>query len=223
MTEEKKEEKQDEFKQERFAAEAALQQMYAEKWIDISLDTDRQLLTLSTAAIGLLATFITSKGISSTYQLMLLVVSVLAFTSVIASILYIFKLNRIHIAVQSSKQKPDESLMLFLDKAVRVLFFVGIFSAAVYALSIAVSDLDKNLITNKELKDDSKANRSAEEPSRSTDSKRKHSGSAFNRERQSSGHDQSSPEASSDASSTTDNGAASSKQPFNVKSNSESK
>lgn len=141
---EQKKQEPDEYRLERFAAQASLQQMYAEKWIDISLDTDRQLLTLSTAAIGLLSTFIVNKGVTSNLQLLLLTVSVAAFVLVIACLLYIFKLNRNHIAVQSSGKTPDESLMRFLDKAVRYLFFVGIFTTAAYALNIALQDLDKS-------------------------------------------------------------------------------
>lgn len=145
---------EDQFKQERFAAKAALHQMYAEKWIDISLDTDRQLLTLSTAAIGLLATFITSKGVTATWQLLLFSLAIGSFILVIAAILFIFKLNRAYIATQSEGKTPEESLMQFLDKSVRFLFFLGIFSTAICGLAIASNDLDKTLNTNTGAKSD---------------------------------------------------------------------
>ena len=152
----------DEFKSERFAAHLSLQQMYAEKWIDISLDTDRQLLTLSTAAIGLLAAFITTKGVSSSFQLLLIFASVACFVSVIGGLLYVFKLNRNFLAVQGAGQTPDESLMLFLDKAIRVLFFVGIFGTSVYALSIAIHDVEKSNSPNQGVTSESKSRNSEE-------------------------------------------------------------
>lgn len=154
----------DDLKNERFAAQASLQQMYAEKWIDISLDTDRQLLTLSTAAIGVLAAFITTKGVSSSLQLLLIFGSVACFVAVIAGLLYIFKLNRNFLAVQATGKTPDETLMLFLDKAIRVLFFAGIFGTSVYALSIAIYDVEKSSSPNQGVTSESK-NRNSEESS----------------------------------------------------------
>lgn len=151
---------------ERFAADASVRQMYAEKWIDISLDTDRQLLTLSTAAIGLLASFITSKGVSSVLQLILLGLSVGCFVAVIAALLYIFKLNRNFLEIQSTGRTPDESLMRFLDKSVRVLFFTGIFGAAAYAFTIATKDLETSM-QKQGVVNESRQERRTEEPSRS--------------------------------------------------------
>ncbi|WP_155895591.1 hypothetical protein [Comamonas aquatica] len=163
-------------KGERFSAQASVKQMYAEKWIDISLDTDRQLLTLSTAAIGVLAAFITTKGVSSVLQLLIIFASVSCFVAVIAGLLYVFKLNRNFLALQSSGGTPDESLMMFLDKAIRILFFIGIFGTSTYALSIAISDVEKNTASNRGVTSESK-NRSSEELGRPVSSDRKLSGS----------------------------------------------
>lgn len=153
---------------ERFAADASVRQMYAEKWIDISLDTDRQLLTLSTAAIGLLASFITNKGVSSVLQLILLGLSVGCFVAVIAALLYIFKLNRNFLEIQSTGKAPDESLMRFLDKSVRVLFFTGIFGTAAYAFTIATKDLETSIQNKQGVVNESRQERRTEEPSRSS-------------------------------------------------------
>lgn len=150
---------------ERFAADASVRQMYAEKWIDISLDTDRQLLTLSTAAIGLLASFITNKGVSSVLQLILLGLSVGCFVAVIAALLYIFKLNRNFLEIQSTGKAPDESLMRFLDKSVRVLFFTGIFGTAAYAFTIATKDLETSIQNKQGVANESRQERRTEEPS----------------------------------------------------------
>lgn len=162
----------DEFKSERFAAEAGIRQMYAEKWIDISLDTDRQLLTLSTAAIGVIAAFITTKGIGSTSQLLIVCFSVVCFVLVIAGILLLFNLNRNFLAFQGAGKVPDESLMLFLDKAIRILFFAGIFGTSVYALRVAIQDVEKSSPPTQGASNESK-DRTWQEPSGPHPSERK--------------------------------------------------
>lgn len=141
-------EAKDDFSKERFTASSSLNQMYLEKWIDISLDTDRQLLTLSTAAIGLLATFVTTKGVSSVGQIIFLIFAGIAFISVIAVILIIFKMNGDYLG-GLLKGKPTElGLMKALDKLVRISFFTGIVCTAFFSINIAISDLEKSLKTS---------------------------------------------------------------------------
>jgi len=141
-------EAEDAFSKERFAAKNSLHQLYVEKWIDISLDTDRQLLTLSTAAIGLLATFVTSKGVSSVGQIIFLIFAGIAFISVIAVILIIFKMNGDYLGGLIKGKTPEQGLMKALDKLVRISFFTGIVCTAFFALNIAISDLEKSLKTS---------------------------------------------------------------------------
>ena len=122
----------------------AYQTVLIEKWFDVSLDTDRQLLTLSTAAIGLLATLLTSKGVSSITQLFLIVFAGLLFFAVIGILLLVFQQNKAVLKSAIAMETADESALEMLDKAARTCFFSGVCLLSIFAVSIAIDELEKS-------------------------------------------------------------------------------
>jgi len=102
-------------------------------------------LNLATAAIGLLSAFVTTKGVTSVAQLFLLSAAGISFIAVIGMLLYVFRLNREYLISESQGKKAEEGLMLFLDKAVRIFFCIGVLFTVLFAFNIAKTDLEKSI------------------------------------------------------------------------------
>ncbi|MGC9491547.1 hypothetical protein, partial [Vibrio genomosp. F10] len=66
-------------------------------WLNTKFELDKSLLTLSTGAIGLLVTLLTTVGASSVEGLVLYFVALLCFLVCVISILLVFKRNAKHL------------------------------------------------------------------------------------------------------------------------------
>jgi hypothetical protein len=145
-----------------------LNNILLEKWIDISVETDRQLLTLSTGGIGLIAAFITTKGVGSAGQMALLILAFLCFLATLTSIFYILYLNKKHIASIMAGGPLSNSLLGFLDKFSVASFSFGVILSAVFAFNVASTDLvqkPKESIQCTEQINERSENRHPEKPS----------------------------------------------------------
>lgn len=119
--------------------------IFLEKWIDISIDTDRQLLILATAGIGFLATVISSKGISSISQLFLVCCAGLAFMVTVASVLFLFNVNKNYLGkILETGVRGDQTLLKILDLIARLSFGSGVLLTAFMAVNIALASYETN-------------------------------------------------------------------------------
>ncbi|MEJ2612046.1 MAG: hypothetical protein P8179_18730 [Candidatus Thiodiazotropha sp.] len=66
-------------------------------WIQTKMERDKTLVTLSSAAIGLLITVLTTVGVQSIYEIVLFIISIVAFIITIWSALVIYQLNSKHL------------------------------------------------------------------------------------------------------------------------------
>lgn len=145
-----------------------LNNMLLEKWIDISIETDRQLLTLSTGGIGLIAAFITTKGVGSFGQMSLLILACLFFLVTLTSTFYILHLNKKHLAGVMAGESSSNSLLGFLDRASVVSFSIGVLLATIFAFNVANTDLEqksKESTTKTEQKNERSEKNSERDPS----------------------------------------------------------
>jgi succinate dehydrogenase/fumarate reductase cytochrome b subunit len=109
-------------KEKKLAYFQALLSAYTEN----SFEKDRSLLTLSSGAIGLLITLLTSVGINSVAELVLYILSFLAFGACIVLLLHVFTSNRELLLKIANEEKIVDNKLQKLDQTVFVLFLVGI-------------------------------------------------------------------------------------------------
>ncbi len=128
---------------QRSESKEELNNMLLEKWIDISIETDRQLLTLSTGGIGLIAAFITTKGVGSFGQMSLLILACLFFLVTLTCTFFILHLNKKHIACVMAGESSSNSLLGFLDRASVISFSIGVILATMFAFNVANTDLEQ--------------------------------------------------------------------------------
>ena len=105
-------------------------------WYTTKMELDKSILTLSSAAIGLLITFKKNFVIYGVFQSCLYVVSLLSFLAAIVVSLMIFSKNAEYIknVIKSDSYKSDGKLGK-LDTTLKLLFGAGIVLAALLSLS----------------------------------------------------------------------------------------
>ncbi len=74
--------------------EPEMREILFQRWFDVSLDLDRQLLTISTAALGFLMTVLASKGLETKVQLYSFLGAVVLFFLTICALLVVNNLNK---------------------------------------------------------------------------------------------------------------------------------
>ena len=96
-------------------------------WQSTNMELDKNILALSSGAIGLLVTFINIFGIKTQCEIILYILSIGAFLIAIISSLMIFKYNAKYLEkiIQHSDNKNDP-ILGFLDKILVKAFVIGI-------------------------------------------------------------------------------------------------
>lgn len=95
-------------------------------WLQMKIEKDKHLLSLSTAGIGLLVTLATAVGVGSIYSASMFLLAVLSFVFCIGIVLYIFEKNAEHLEAVIKSQSSAIQKLNLLDRVANFLFIIGI-------------------------------------------------------------------------------------------------
>jgi hypothetical protein len=101
-------------------------------WYAIRLEKDKQLLTLSVTALGVLVTLLRTLGVSSISQAIFFAIATLGFFLTIILILFSFEKSSIYLKQILVNSPADESALIILDRV--ALFSFGIAMLSVLAI-----------------------------------------------------------------------------------------
>lgn len=119
-------------------------------WIQNRMEKDKQLLTLSSLAIGVLLFFY--KNLEDKISFVLWLIASLSFIFCIITVLYIFKKNAEYleeVIKESSSQNYLEKTLSFFTRLSSILFIIGIittFSISIYNSNFTLTKVQE--ITN---------------------------------------------------------------------------
>ena len=152
--------------------EASDEKDYAEKekvfysamisaWLNTKLERDKQLLTLSSTAIGLLVTLMRTMGVSDILQLWLYISSLSVFLITIVSIIYILGENSSHIENILNGNDIKSRKLMVADRVATTCFIIGLVIVIIIGVNSAVHELAQNeVIMNHEEYTESKSQQS---------------------------------------------------------------
>ena len=107
------------------------------------MELDKNILTLSSGAIGLLVTFINTFGVKTQCQIVLYIISIGAFLVAIISSLIIFNNNAKYLEkIIRDPSYTSDSILGFLDKMLIVTFIIGIIGTIMLSI-ISISNQKK--------------------------------------------------------------------------------
>ena len=114
-------------------------------WLNTNFELDKSLLTLSTGAIGLLVTLLTTIGATSVEGL------VLSFLVCVVSILLVFKRNAIHHQEIISERQTSDPLLKSLDTLAAISFVFGVVLTLLIGGTTAINQfIEKEIKMTKE-------------------------------------------------------------------------
>lgn len=109
-------------------------------WFNTSLEFDKSILTLSAGGLGLLVTLLTTIGLSSASVLALYISAILSFLVALASVLFIFQRNRLHLE-QIIAGQPNECdfYLTVADQVARWAFGLAALLTALIGITTAIT------------------------------------------------------------------------------------
>jgi hypothetical protein len=107
-------------------------------WFNTRMEHDKSLLTLSTAAIGVLIAFASKVTLRSLASLILYIAALASFILCLAIVLWIYRQNSKHLENLVHSDAAHDRLLSFLDPAAIWTFGAGIMFASILGLTIAV-------------------------------------------------------------------------------------
>ena len=112
-------------------------------WIQTKMERDKTLVTLSSGAIGLLITILTTAGVENCWMIFLFIISIFAFITTIWSSLEIYQLNSKHLedALRGSSETSTE--LEKYDKLSVRAFVIGTIAAMLIGAFSAYINLTK--------------------------------------------------------------------------------
>ncbi|MEY3996745.1 MAG: hypothetical protein RL344_1088 [Pseudomonadota bacterium] len=120
-------------------------------WFNTKFERDKSLLTLSSGAIGLLITLISTIGVKSVESLILYVFALICFIVCLASLLWIFSRNAKHLEDVVRERALNDPLLKVLDHTAVLTFMLGVVFTSVIAVSTAINKYtEKEIIVAKQ-------------------------------------------------------------------------
>lgn len=113
------------------------------------LETDKSILALSTAGLGLIVTLLTSSHIKDFYTLLIFILAAFFFLSCIVAILWIFDENASYIA----NPDADGSKLTKLDLVAKITFSIGIFLTLCASANVSINNVKRNIKEEVEMTD----------------------------------------------------------------------
>ena len=95
-------------------------------WFTSSIERDKNLLTLSSGAIGILVTLLSTVGIQEQYQLYLYIPALFCFLTCIVLVLKVFKANQKHIEQVIQGFEGFDVKLKIIDTSVNLAFGIGV-------------------------------------------------------------------------------------------------
>ncbi len=112
-------------------------------WQNTRMELDKNILTLSSGAIGLLVTFINTFGVKTQCQIILYIISIGAFLIAIISSLIIFNNNAKYLEkIIQDHSYTNDPILDFLDKMLIATFIIGIIGTILLSI-ISISNQKK--------------------------------------------------------------------------------
>ncbi len=116
-------------------------------WINTRFEHDKSLQTLSTAAIGLLITLISTIGVSSIESLILHVLALACFVLCLFSVLWVFRRNAKHLEDVVNEREEKDQLLKILDHTAAWSFMAGVIFTSVIGVSTAINKyIEKEIV-----------------------------------------------------------------------------
>jgi hypothetical protein len=120
-------------------------------WLQTKIERDKQLLTLSSSAIGLLVTLLRTGGVSSWLQIALFSAALFAFLVTVISILIILGKNATRIQEALNGSETRNRALALLDEVATISFIMGMIMVVIIGIYSATSSLgEKGTNMNKD-------------------------------------------------------------------------
>ena len=116
-------------------------------WFTTKLERDKQLLSLSVTAIGLLVTLLKIGGVSTIRQAVLFGIAIFLFLITAITIILIFDRNAIHIEQILSQSEDQDKILGILDKVSAFSFIFAVLFTLIIGIDSAIHSLHKPEIT----------------------------------------------------------------------------
>lgn len=120
-------------------------------WLNTKLERDKQLLTLSTSAIGLLVTLLRTVGVSNFSQILLFGAALIAFLFTVISVIWILGKNANHIEQMLNGSETESRHLAFLDRVATISFIMGMVMVVIIGMySAKISLIEKGTNMNQD-------------------------------------------------------------------------
>ena len=123
-------------------------------WIQTKMESDKTLVTLSAAGIGLLVTILTTAGVRRIWEVLLYLGSFAGFLTTIWTSLTIYQLNSKHIETELKQSTGQDLKLEKYDKRSKRAFIFGAICACLIGVVAATNEVSSkmgvNLAENKE-------------------------------------------------------------------------
>lgn len=120
-------------------------------WLNTKLERDKQLLTLSTSAIGLLVTLLRTVGVSKFSQILLFGAALIAFLFTVISVIWILGKNANHIEQMLNGYETESRQLAFLDRVATISFVIGMVMVVIIGMcSAKISLIEKGTNMNQD-------------------------------------------------------------------------
>ncbi len=118
-------------------------------WLNTKLERDKSLLALSSGALGLLITLISTIGVTSIESLVLHILALMCFVLSLSSVLWVLGRNATHLQRIVLHDEKNDALLDTLDKTAVVSFIAGVVFTSVIGVSVAISKyVDKESVVS---------------------------------------------------------------------------
>lgn len=112
-------------------------------WLQTKIERDKQLLTLSSSAIGLLVTLLRTVGVSSWLQIAFFSAALFAFLVTVISILIILGKNATRIQETLNGSETRNRALAFLDEVATISFIMGMIMVVIIGIYSATTSLSE--------------------------------------------------------------------------------
>lgn len=122
-------------------------------WFATKLEKDKSLLTISSAAVGLLVTILVSKGIQSFYQIFIFAIAFLSFLVTIIAVIQIFDKNAEQIEANITSKSHINVTLTWYERVIACSFYTGLLFTIIlgitYGYNIFVHEKESKTMADK--------------------------------------------------------------------------
>jgi len=126
-------------------------------WFATKLEKDKSVLTISSAAVGLLVSVLVGKGIQNYLQIFLFVIALLGFMIAIIAVIQIFDKNAEQVERNIADGGHINNILSRYEMIISISFYIGIFFTILLGISYGVNQYIKEKGEKKVAEDKSKS------------------------------------------------------------------